>query len=129
AAGVQTAGEHHVVRGLRSATLGRVTRRARRARDRGPPLTRAQWPVGPASRAQHRSPVAVTERGAAGLLEAPARRAVRLRGRDAEGGMEREAVELPGRRPGARRAERGGERVLADLGRPPAVPVAPGHAL
>jgi hypothetical protein len=55
-----------------------------------------------------------------GLPEAPAGRAVRLGGRDPECGLQRQAVELPRWRPGARGAERGRERVPStSAGHPP----------
>src|SRR6266498_222571 len=62
-----------------------------------------------------RGAVCVARRSA---LEAPAGRAVRLRRGDAEGNMEGEAIELPGRRSGARSAERSRERLAFHLGRP-----------
>src|SRR5262245_22939449 len=51
-------------------------------------------------------------------LEAPASRTVRLCGGDTEGGMEGEAVALPGRWSGARGAVRRRERFALHLGRP-----------
>src|SRR6266511_3375091 len=53
--------------------------------------------------------------------ETPARGTPWLRGGDAEGSMEGEAVEIPGRRPSARCAERGGQRLTLDLRRPASV--------
>src|SRR6266487_1672311 len=50
-------------------------------------------------------------------LEAPACRAIWLRRGDAESGVEGEAVKLPGRRPGARGAERCREGFALHLGR------------
>src|SRR5438093_13285308 len=51
-------------------------------------------------------------------VEAPAGRAVWLRRGDAEAGVEGEAVELPGRRPGTRGAERRREGLALHLRRP-----------
>src|SRR4051812_34775531 len=48
-------------------------------------------------------------------VESPACRTVRLCGGDPEGGVEGEAVELPGWRPGARGAERRGEGISLHL--------------
>src|SRR5919199_2259505 len=62
-------------------------------------------------------------------VEPPARRAVRLLAGDPEGGVEREAVEVPGRWAGARCAVGGRERVALDLRRPPLLAVEPGQSL
>src|ERR671933_1492871 len=57
----------------------------------------------------------------------PACRPVRLLAGDAEGGVEREAVEVPGRWPGTRRAVGSHKRVALDLRRPPLLAVEPGQ--
>src|SRR5687768_11909 len=75
---------------------------------RGPRAGRAAGPAGASL------PPALTS-----AVEPPPRRAVRLLAGDPEGGVEPEAVEVPGRRPGARRAVRGRECVALDLRRPP----------
>src|SRR5919199_2968818 len=61
--------------------------------------------------------------------EPPACCAVGLRRGDPESGVEREAVEVPGWWPGARRAVRRREGVVRDLRRPPARPVQARHLL
>ena len=63
------------------------------------------------------------------VLESPARRAVRLGRGVPDGGVESEAVEVPGRRAGARGAVRGREGVALDLHRPAALPAARSHPL
>ena len=103
----------------------RETRRGIVARGRNLGLRRGE---GRASVLAHRR-VVIAKRGvdrgrlttasAALRIEPPACGPVRLRGRDAEGGLEREAVQVPRRRTGARRAEGCRERVAVDLGRPP----------
>src|SRR5690348_6789734 len=73
------------------------------------------------------SPTSTVGTGAPSPGEAPAGRAVRLGGGDPDDRVEPEPVEVPGRRSGARRAERGGERVARHLGRPATVPVDGDH--
>ena len=76
-----------------------------------------------------RGPQGLWSAGGVSAGEAPPGGTVRFGGGDADGGVECEAVQMPGRRSGARRAEWGGERVVLDLRRPAAGPVAAGDLL
>src|SRR5262245_55748803 len=62
-------------------------------------------------------------------IEAPACRTIRLAGGDAKGGVEGEAVDMPGRRPGARGAERCCEGITLHLGRPATFAIEARHRL
>src|SRR5215831_10512864 len=71
----------------------------------------------------------VTARCSGGGVEAPAGRAVRLRHREADRPVDREAVQMPRRRSRARRVERGREGIAHHLRRPAALAIPCRHPL